>query len=127
MAISINRNYGELIDIKNGLDDLQNKIIKTCDDPNKTFIDDPLRMLRAIRFATQLNFDIEPYTFQAIRDSAERIKIISIERITSELNKIILSKNPSYGFKLLFTRNLLGYFFPEMEKLHGIDLSLIHI
>ena len=83
MAISINKNYGELIDIKNGLDDLQNKIIKTCDDPNKTFIDDPLRMLRAIRFATQLNFDIEPYTFQAIKDSAERIKIISIERITS--------------------------------------------
>ena len=121
MAISINKNYGELIDIKNGLDDLQNKIIKTCDDPNKTFIDDPLRMLRAIRFATQLNFDIEPYTFQAIKDSSERIKIISIERISSELNKIILSNNPSYGFKLLFTTNLLGYFFPEMKKLHGID------
>jgi putative nucleotidyltransferase with HDIG domain len=78
-------------------------------------------MLRAIRFATQLNFDIEPYTFKAIRDSAERIKIISIERITSELNKIILSNNPSYGFKLLFTTHLLGYFFPQMKKLHGVD------
>jgi|TARA_B110000263_G_scaffold249515_1_gene267349 poly(A) polymerase len=121
MAISVNKDYGKLIDNLKGIDDLKNKIIKTCDEPNKTFEDDPLRMMRAIRFATQLNFDIEPNTFQAIKDSAERIKIISMERISSELNKIILSKNPSYGFKLLFTTNLLNFFFPEMKKLHGVD------
>ena len=121
MAISINKKYGKLFDNLNGLDDLKNKIIKTCDEPNKTFEDDPLRMMRAIRFATQLNFDIDPNTFQAIIDSAERIKIISKERISSELNKIILSSNPSYGFKLLFTTNLLNFFFPEMKKLYGVD------
>ena len=121
MAISINKKYGKLFDNLNGLDDLKNKIIKTCDEPNKTFQDDPLRMMRAIRFATQLNFDIDPNTFQSIIDSAERIKIISKERISSELNKIILSNNPSYGFKLLFTTNLLNFFFPEMKKLYGVD------
>ena len=121
MAISINKKYGKLFDNLNGLDDLKNKIIKTCDEPNKTFEDDPLRMMRAIRFATQLNFDIDPNTFQSIIDSAERINIISKERISSELNKIILSNNPSYGFKLLFTTNLLNFFFPEMKKLYGVD------
>ena len=105
----------------NGLKDLKNKLIKTCDDPHKTFEDDPLRMMRAIRFASQLNFDIEQNTFKSIIDNAERIKIISQERITDELNKIILSKNPSYGFKLLFTSGLLKHFFIEMYNLHGVE------
>ena len=120
-AVSINRDYGEFIDIFNGLKDLKNKLIKTCDDPHKTFEDDPLRMMRAIRFASQLNFDIEQNTFKSIIDNAERIKIISQERVTDELNKIILSKNPSYGFKLLFTSGLLKHFFIEMYNLHGVE------
>jgi len=120
-AVSINRDYGDFIDIFNGLKDLKNKLIKTCDDPHKTFEDDPLRMMRAIRFASQLNFDIEQNTFKSIIDNAERIKIISQERVTDELNKIILSKNPSYGFKLLFTSGLLKHFFIEMYNLHGVE------
>ena len=120
-AVSINRDYGDFIDMFNGLKDLENKLIKTCDDPHKTFEDDPLRMMRAIRFASQLNFDIEQNTFKSIIDNAERIKIISQERITDELNKIILSKNPSYGFKLLFTSGLLKHFFIEMYNLHGVE------
>ncbi len=120
-AVSINRDYGDFIDMFNGLKDLKNKLIKTCDDPHKTFEDDPLRMMRAIRFASQLNFDIEQNTFKSIIDNAERIKIISQERITDELNKIILSKTPSYGFKLLFTSGLLKHFFIEMYNLHGVE------
>tara|TARA_Y100000741_G_scaffold319132_1_gene266919 strand:+ start:515 stop:1927 length:1413 start_codon:yes stop_codon:yes gene_type:complete len=120
-AVSINRDYGDFIDMFNGLKDLKNKLIKTCDDPHKTFEDDPLRMMRAIRFASQLNFDIEQNTFKSIIDNAERIKIISQERVTDELNKIILSKNPSYGFKLLFTSGLLKHFFIEMYNLHGVE------
>ena len=120
-AVSINRDYGDFIDMFNGLKDLENKLIKTCDDPHKTFEDDPLRMMRAIRFASQLNFDIEQNTFKSIIDNAERIKIISQERVTDELNKIILSKNPSYGFKLLFTSGLLKHFFIEMYNLHGVE------
>ena len=120
-AVSINRDYGDFIDMFNGLEDLKNKVIKTCDDPHKTFEDDPLRMMRAIRFASQLNFDIEQNTFKSIIDNAERIKIISQERVTDELNKIILSKNPSYGFKLLFTSGLLKHFFIEMYNLHGVE------
>ena len=120
-AVSINRDYGDFIDMFNGLEDLKNKVIKTCDDPHKTFEDDPLRMMRAIRFASQLNFDIEQNTFKSIIDNAERIKIISQERITDELNKIILSKTPSYGFKLLFTSGLLKHFFIEMYNLHGVE------
>ena len=120
-AVSINEDYGDFIDMFNGLEDLKNKVIKTCDDPHKTFEDDPLRMMRAIRFASQLNFDIEQNTFKSIIDNSERIKIISQERITDELNKIILSNNPSYGFKLLFTSGLLKHFFIEMYNLHGVD------
>ena len=120
-AVSINRDYGDFIDMFNGLKDLKNKLIKTCDDPHKTFEDDPLRMMRAIRFASQLNFDIEQNTFKSIIDNAERIKIISQERVTDELNKIILSKNPSYGFKLLFTSGLLKHFFIEMYNLYGVE------
>ena len=91
LAISMNNDYGNLIDTFNGVSDIKSKIIKTCDDPHKTFEDDHLRMMRAIRFASQLNFDIEQNTFQSIIDNAERIKIISQERVTDELNKIILS------------------------------------
>ena len=121
LAVSMNQDYGELIDTFNGLEDLKNKIIKTCDDPHKTFDDDPLRMMRAIRFATQLNFDIEESTFESICNNAERIKIISQERITDELNKIILSEKPSYGFKLLYVSGILKHIFPEMNNLQGVE------
>ena len=120
-AVSINKKHGEFIDMFNGVGDLKNKLIKTCEDPYKTFEDDPLRMMRAIRFACQLNFDIEQNTFKSIIDNSERLKIISQERITDELNKIILSNNPSYGFKLLFTSGLLKQFFIEMYNLYGVE------
>ncbi len=121
LAISLNDDYGKLIDSFNGLNDLNNKIIKTCDNPHKTFEDDPLRMMRAIRFASQLNFDIDGATFQSLTDNAERIKIVSQERITDELNKIIMSSKPSYGFKLLYVSGLLNYIFPELSNLHGVE------
>tara|TARA_B100001057_G_scaffold472797_1_gene536456 strand:- start:1087 stop:2508 length:1422 start_codon:yes stop_codon:yes gene_type:complete len=121
ICISINSDYGNVIDKFNGINDLKNKIIRTCDEPIKTFEDDPLRMMRAIRFASQLNFDIEEKTFSSIIENSKRIEIISKERITSELNKIILSKKPSYGFKLLFSSGLLKHIFPEMSNLHGVD------
>lgn len=122
MAISLNQaSYGELIDPFNGVNDLKRKTIRTPLEPVITFSDDPLRMMRAIRFASQLNFDIEADTFQAITDQRERLKIVSQERITDELNKIILSPVPSYGFKLLFQSNLLHIFFPEMVLLQGVE------
>jgi putative nucleotidyltransferase with HDIG domain len=122
MAISLNKeSYGELIDPFNGLDDLKRKTLKTPLEPSITFSDDPLRMMRAIRFASQLNFDIEADTYEAIVAQKERIKIVSQERITDELNKIILSTVPSYGFKLLFQSGLLNLFFPEMVLLHGVE------
>jgi poly(A) polymerase len=122
MAISLNKeNYGELVDPFDGVGDLKRKIIRTPLDPVITFSDDPLRMMRAIRFASQLNFDIDADTFQAIMDQKERLKIVSQERITDELNKIILSSVPSYGFKLLFQSGLLNLFFPEMVLLHGVE------
>ncbi|HEX6891420.1 MAG TPA: HD domain-containing protein [Chryseolinea sp.] len=122
LAISLNkRNYGELIDPFDGQGDLKKKIIRTPLDPAITFSDDPLRMMRAVRFATQLGFDIEADTFQAIIDHAPRLKIVSQERITDELNKIILSPVPSYGFKLLFHSGLLNLFFPELVALHGVE------
>ena len=122
LAISLNKeNYGELIDPFNGVQDLENKIIRTPLDPDITFSDDPLRMMRAIRFASQLNFTIVPETFESIRKNAERIKIISQERITDELNKIILSRVPSVGFKLLEESGLLKIIFPEMVKLKGVE------
>lgn len=122
LAIGLNhKNFGELVDPFDGLTDLKNKLIKTPLDPAITFSDDPLRMMRAIRFASQLNFDIDADTYQAIIDQKERLKIVSQERITDELNKIILSPVPSYGFKLLFQSGLLQEFFPEMVLLHGVE------
>ena len=122
MAISLNKEtYGELVDPFGGVQHLQEKVIKTPLDPNITFSDDPLRMMRAIRFASQFNFDIEAETFEAITKNAERLSIVSMERIMVELNKIILSPVPSYGFKLLFQSGLLKQFFPEMIALHGVS------
>lgn len=122
MAISLNKeNYGTLIDPFDGIGHIRKKILKTPLDPNITFSDDPLRMMRAIRFASQLKFDIEPDTYDAIVKNAERLKIISMERVMEELNKIILSPVPSYGFKLLFHSGLLKQFFPEMIALHGVE------
>jgi poly(A) polymerase len=122
LAIGLNKSdYGELIDPFDGVGDLKRKMVRTPLDPAITFSDDPLRMMRAIRFASQLNFDIEADTFQAITQQAERLKIVSMERIVDELNKIILSPLPSYGFKLLFHSGLLKQFFPEMVALHGVE------
>ena len=122
MAISLNKeDFGNILDPFEGLVDIKKKIIRTPLDPSITFSDDPLRMLRAIRFAAQLDFDIDPDTFFAITENASRLKIISAERIIVELNKIILVKKPSYGFKLLFASKLLQEFFPEMVDLQGVD------
>lgn len=113
--------YGDLVDPFEGMKDLRKKIIRTPLDPDVTFSDDPLRMMRAIRFATQLNFDIEPDTFDSIERMKDRIRIVSAERITDELNKIILSPVPSYGFKLLNQTGLLQIIFPEMVDLKGVE------
>jgi poly(A) polymerase len=122
LAISLNKkNYGRLIDPFNGLRDLEEKRIHTPLEPLTTFSDDPLRMLRAIRFATQLDFRIDPETFQAILQDAERIRIISQERITEEMNKMILSPKPSIGFDLLYKSGLLQIIFPKMVDLAGAE------
>ena len=122
LAISLNKeDYGKLIDPFGGIKDLKKKIIKTPLDPLQTFSDDPLRMMRAIRFASQLNFNIEEKTFRAIKDNAYRINIISQERITEELNKIIASPKPSIGFDLLFQSGLLHIIFPQMVDLAGAE------
>ena len=123
MAISVNKeDYGTLVDPFNGIDDLKNKIIRTPGNPDITYSDDPLRMMRAIRFATQLNFTINDESYNAIQKNKERIKIISKERISDELNKIILSPKPSIGFKLLESTGLLKIIFPELENLKGIEI-----
>jgi poly(A) polymerase len=122
LAISLNKgDYGKLIDPFNGLKDLEHKTIKTPLDPSRTFSDDPLRMMRAIRFASQLNFEIEAGTFQAIKNNVDRIKIISQERITEELNKILLSKKPSIGLDLLYQAGLLHIIFPKLVDLAGAE------
>ena len=122
MAISLNKNdYGELLDPFNGINDLHDKIIKTPLDPNITYSDDPLRMMRAIRFATQLNFTIEKESLNAITKNSERIKIITNERIVVELNKILMSDKPSLGLKLLYETNLLKYILPELTDLKGVE------
>ncbi len=122
LAISLNESdFGAIIDPFNGLNDIQQKIIRTPRDPEKTFSDDPLRMMRAIRFSTQLGFEIEDKTFEAIKKSADRIKIISQERITDELNKIIATPKPSVGFDLLYRSGLLQIIFPKMVDLAGAE------
>jgi putative nucleotidyltransferase with HDIG domain len=122
LAISLNKNdYGQLADPFNGLRDLAEKRIHTPLEPLMTFSDDPLRMLRAIRFAAQLNFQIDPETFSAIVQDAERIRIISQERITEELNKIIATDKPSIGFDLLYKSGLLQIIFPKMTDLAGAE------
>lgn len=122
MAISLNpENYGELLDPFGGVKDLKAKSIKTPLLPGITFSDDPLRMMRAVRFAAQLNFDIEADTFFALSENATRLQIISAERIIDEFNKIIRTAKPSYGFKLLFASKLLHEFFPEIVELQGVD------
>ena len=120
MSISLSEaHFGDLIDPFDGLTDLRRKIIRTPLGPDVTFSDDPLRMMRAVRFASQLNFDIEPDTFDAVVRMNERISIVSQERITDELNKIVLSETPSYGFKLLYHAGLLERIFPELIALKG--------
>lgn len=114
---------GQLLDRFNGLKDLEQKIIRTPCDPDITFSDDPLRMMRAVRFATQLNFDIYPATQNALRHNAERIKIITPERISDELNKIILSPVPSKGFLLLHEAGILHLIFPEFTALCGVEMA----
>ena len=122
LAISLNKaDYGELIDPFNGISDLGNKVLQTPLDPHITFSDDPLRMMRAIRFATQLNFLIEEKAFTAIQQNAERIKIVSGERIADELNKILSCKKPSIGFDLLYKSGLLKIIFPQMVDLAGAE------
>jgi len=122
LGISLNKaDFGELVDMFGGMQDIKRKTIRTPLEAGITFSDDPLRMMRAIRFATQLNFDIDPDTFDAIIANKNRIEIISKERIIDELNKIILADTPSYGFKLLFQAGLLQLIFPKMAALQGID------
>lgn len=124
MSISLNDDsYGELIDPFDGKKDLENRIIRTPHDPQITYSDDPLRMMRAVRFATQLNFRIEPGSFEAIKKQAQRLKIVSAERITDELNKIIMVDKPSNGFKILFSTGLLQVFLPEMAALQGAEFK----
>jgi len=115
MAIGLSEAmWGELVDPFNGMQDLEDGIIRTPLDPDITFSDDPLRMMRAIRFATQLRFVIDETCFNAIHDNAERIRIVSAERITDELNLIIMSERPSEGFRLLERSGILSIIFPEM-------------
>ncbi len=122
IALSLNQQtFGELLDPFNGINDLRNKLLRTPLNPEETFSDDPLRMLRAIRFSAQLNFKIDEPAVLAIKNNASRIAIISQERITDELNKIIMSAIPSVGFKYLFDTGLLQLIFPQMTNLYGID------
>ncbi len=122
LAIGVSQhNFGQLLDPFGGMKDLENKLLRTPLDPDITYSDDPLRMMRAIRFASQLNFTIHPESLHAITTNKERIKIVSKERISDELNKIILSPVPSVGFNLLFDTGLLHIIFPEMVKLHGVE------
>lgn len=122
MAISLNQeSFGELIDPFNGMEDMENKILRTPLEPEQTYSDDPLRMMRAIRFASTLGFDIEENSLLAIKKEAERIKIVTIERIMVEFNKIMLSEKPSIGLKLLKETRLLGLIIPELTALEGIE------
>ncbi len=122
MAWSVNgNNFGELVDPFGGMEDMEDCIIRTPCEPDTTFSDDPLRMMRAVRFASQLGFDIDDETFDGICRQAERIKIISKERIILELNKILASPVPSIGLTLMHTSGLLKYVLPELERMSGIE------
>ena len=124
LAISLNKNsFGIVSDAFTGLQDIESQIIRTPLSPEITFSDDPLRMLRAIRFATQLNFTIEKTAWEAIKSNKNRIKIISKERIIVELNKIIMAPKPSIGFKLLYDSGLLEIIFPELFNLYGVEIK----
>ena len=122
LAISLcDDNYGVLVDPFNGIKDMEERIIRTPQNPDVTYSDDPLRMMRAVRFACQLNYEIETESLEALKRNAHRLEIISRERIADELNKIILSPSPSIGFKLLEESGLLQQFFPEMIALKGVE------
>lgn len=122
LAISLSKeNFGELIDPFGGREDMQNQILRTPLEPSQTYSDDPLRMMRAIRFASTLNFSIESSSFEAIKQEAERIKIVSIERIMVEFNKIMMSSQPSVGLKLMNDTGLLSLIIPELTALKGIE------
>ena len=122
LAIRLNKNYfGELIDTFGGIDDIEKGIIKTPTDPNKTFSDDPLRMLRAIRFSCELNFDIDMDTQNSIKKNSNRLEILSSERISDEINKILMSQTPSNGFRNLEKLNLLNHILPELIDLKGVE------
>ncbi len=122
LALSLHKDsFGELIDPFGGMEDLEKQTIRTPLEPEKTYSDDPLRMMRAIRFASQLDFKIEHKSLVAISENAHRLKIISSERIMDEFNKIVLSKTPSRGLKLLYATKLLHEFFPELVKLQGVE------
>ena len=123
LAISLNKeDYGKLVDPFNGIEDLRDKSIRTPLGPDITFSDDPLRMMRAIRFATQLGFTIVDEVFEAIKRNKDRIKIVSQERITDELNKIMAAEKPSVGLDLLFRGGLLAEFFPQLVDLSGVEI-----
>ena len=122
MSISLNRNkFGNLIDPFDGVNDLKEKLIKTPIDPKKTYSDDPLRMIRAIRFASQLEFKIDEKSLLSIQENAKRLSIVSQERITDEINKILLSDKPSIGLNYLYETKLFEQFFPEIIALHGTE------
>ena len=122
LAISLNHDtYGEFIDPFGGMEDLRKRIIRTPLDPDKTFSDDPLRMMRAIRFSTQLNFTIEEKTFESIKENGERIRIVSPERIVTELNKILMCEHPSKGLIQLEKSGLLKIIFPELDSMKGVE------
>ena len=127
LAIQLNRSdFGKLMDPFSGTKDLENKIIRTPLSPDITYSDDPLRMMRAIRFATQLGFEIEKKSLDSIKQNAERLNIVSIERITDEFNKIMLCPKPSIGINLLYKTGLLQQFFPEICNLQGVDVKNGH-
>ena len=127
MSISLNKKtFGNLIDPFNGQEDLENKIIRTPLEPDKTFFDDPLRMFRAIRFSNQLDFKIEERTLKSIKINSERISILSKERILDEFEKILLCEKPSYGLKLLFETGIIKKYFYELHELHGVEKKHNH-
>ncbi|NNC85906.1 MAG: HD domain-containing protein [Bacteroidia bacterium] len=124
LAISLNKeDFGTFVDPFDGIGDIEKRIIRTPLDPDITYSDDPLRMMRAVRFASQLNFSIHSDSLKSIENNCDRIKIVSQERITDELNKIILSDKPSIGFRILFNTGLLHIIFPEMVRLQGVDIK----